>query len=258
MVGVTTMHRAVTITFAALTVASAAQADIIYATGYRSGIYEIDTAARTTTRISNDRNAWAIAGSADPSTIYLARSNGRLRSMDVVTGNIETISNERFSNNSFAFATDGNLYSGTWGNGDLYRVDPTTGFTTYVGNTGLEGFAGDLAPAADGNLYGLSRDNQIVTVNTQTAATTVLTTLPDTVEAWGIAATYDGRFWVSAASLLYEYDLGSGTLTEVMDLGFNAYDLASTPGVTYAPVPTPAAASLMLLGFGVIVRRRRA
>jgi len=67
-------------------------------------------------------------------------------------------------------------------------------------HTGLPDFEGDLAPAADGSLYGLTTDKRIVRIDTATAASTTLADLTGSVDAWGIAATFDGRLWVSSAS----------------------------------------------------------
>ncbi|MFG0306193.1 MAG: hypothetical protein ACF8Q5_08265 [Phycisphaerales bacterium JB040] len=251
---------AVTATLILTAAAGTASADIIYATGYRSGIYAVDLDAGTVTRVSTDRNAWSIAGSDDPTKLYLARSNGSLRMLDVETGNITGIGGT-FTNNAMTFGLDGNLYAGAWGNGYLYRVDPGTGSATLVGDTGLPGFEGDLAPAADGSLYGLTTDNRIVSIDTITGASTTLADLTGTVDAWGIAATFDGRFWVSSASSLYRYDLSTGSLTFALDLGFNAYDLASTPGMTYesyGAIPTPAGAALLGAGSLFAFRRRKA
>lgn len=254
------MNRSVLAAAALLTTSGLAHADVIYATAYRGegGIYEIDVDALTSTRVSTVTKAWSLASGDDASTLYYTSSNGNLQELDLETGDVTSIGG-RFSNNSLARGADGYLYSGTWSSGDLLRIDPETGDSVSMGSTGLTGFAGDLAPGASGELYGISRANDVVSIDPTTGAVTASVNLSGEVDAWGIATTYDGRLWVTAASSLYQYDLSTNTLTYMMDMGFDAYDLASTPGVTYDTyaVPAPATAVLMAGGLIAIPRRKR-
>lgn len=243
---------------AALALAAAAEGAFIYGAAYGDGVYRIDVDAGAVERLGAYADAWALSASADAGVLLVANHNGRLTRFDIATGATSLIGGQ-WTTNSLGLATDGFLYSGSWSNGQLRRIDPTTGAATVVGVGSVRGYAGDLAAAPSGDLFGVTRDNELVLVSVADGSTTKLLDIVG-AEAWGIATTYDGRYWVSSGSSLHELDMSSGALRHVMDLGFEAYDLASMPGMTFGQIAVPApSGSLALAGLGLLLAcgRRR-
>lgn len=119
----------------------------------------------------------------------------------------------------------------------LFKLDPAARSSTFLMR---DIDCSDLASDVDGTLYGIS-GNQLLRIDTDTGAKTLVTVLSQAVSAFGIS--HDGRFWgietVSvgfsyATHKLYQLDPVSGNVTFVMDLPnsefWNVAGMASEAG----------------------------
>ena len=129
--------------------------------------------------------------------------------------------------------TTGEFYGASLTN--LYRISPDTGATTIVGSTGQNvgnalGF--DLA----GNLFGVANENQLLSIDKATGATTLVATLaaqfiediavkPETGVMYGIG--YGPEY------NLYQIDTTNGSLTKI------GASLSRPTGLAFADVPEP-------------------
>ena len=140
----------------------------------------------------------------------------------------------------------------------LYRIDLATGQLTLLGPIGYSDVEG-LAFTSDGLLYGVadasassgaSLSDLLVRINTTTGAGTLVGPLsglagigPSGNLDYGLAATCDGRLWLSSdtTSQLWEVSPANGTTRLVGDLGHPVSGLAARGnrlvGVSVGPTP---------------------
>jgi hypothetical protein len=103
--------------------------------------------------------------------LWISDSAGRLGSVDVATGAVLTSVNMGIPMTDIAYDPLGNLYGVTFGS--LYRINPTTGATTFVGIHGIPG-GNALVFSAGGTLYGAGSNSTLYTVNPTTGVATGL------------------------------------------------------------------------------------
>jgi len=231
---------------------------MFYAAEWGVGIYSVDPDAQMVQLLVSYSQAWALAASNDPDMLYVSSFNGNLQSLSISTGVLTPIGGS-FPTNSLGYNEDGFLYSGTWSDGGLDRIDPATGIATRVGTGSITSYAGDIVAGPNGGLFGLSSNNEIVSISPLDGSTSVLFNVDPTIDAWGISTTLDGRFWLSAGPDLYELNMTTGQTSYVMNLGFQAYDLASTPALNFTVpmLPTPGSLALFLGGALIASPRRK-
>lgn len=159
------------------------------------------------------------------------------------------------------FAPDGTLYGA---NDTLHTIDTATGFTTYLGNTGMSYNAGDLA-FVGGQLYAASYDftnDYLFRVDLATGAGTQVG-LTGTGEISGLATDDNGTLYGAAGTALYTIDTGTGAATLVAS--YAGQGLGRANGAAFfsgntPPIPEPSTCLLMLAGLGLLgmVRGRSA
>ena len=120
-------------------------------------------------------NVWGIAFNEND-TLFAATNSGKLYRIDVTSGDT-----------TFVGATTGLLYSGLsisptsgelWASvrfqGNIYIVDQNNGSTTLVGSTGFSGGTNCIAFDGLGRLYGVTGLNNVIMIDTTTAAGTLI------------------------------------------------------------------------------------
>ena len=96
---------------------------------------------------------------------------------------------------------DGTVFAVADGS-SFYRIDVAASNASYIGKIVSDGSMHNLAFTCDGTLYGLSNCTTLVTINTETAETTVIgdilprTTVPSS-QGFAIASTGQGIAWLS-------------------------------------------------------------
>lgn len=164
-----------------------------------------------------------------------------------------------FASSTVAYFTN----AGSASDAHLLRLDVSTMTVTDVGNMGEADING-LAWRDDGMLVGLDRvSNALVTINPNTAAKTVLATIPDSVGAVGGMTVYSGFAYFSTSGLggafpgsnsLYAADLYSGSsfLVGAFPSAISGLGLSGL-----AAVPEPATLLALGAGLAALLRRRR-
>jgi hypothetical protein len=131
---------------------------------------------------------------------------------------------------ALAFSPAGALYAVTNGGGlgatgvpdDLVTIDPSTGIVTVIGNTGREAIQA-LAFAANGTLYAWDINRGLLTINTTTAAATLVNpaiTPGSVADIQSIAFSPDGRLF-GAREKLYAVDVTNGATTLIGSGGYS-------------------------------------
>jgi hypothetical protein len=134
--------------------------------------------------------------------------------------------------NALAFDAQGALYSATWDDGSLLRVDTITGAATRLGGFG-SGFTswGDLAFAPDGTLFAAVRsslnDGVLVTVNPQTGAAARVGSI-GVGDVFGLAFVGTALFGLTAdlstgTGALIRIDTSTGAGAVIRPLTFDAF-----------------------------------
>ena len=113
------------------------------------------------------------------------------------------------------FGIDGSLYTASFGNDTLVRIDPATGAVIGTTQTGYVN-EGDLF-YRDGVLHMNSTNNEIVALSPSLTSGTALFDY-GTLNITGLANTVDGRVFGFASNRLYEFDLDTGTVSVVANI----------------------------------------
>lgn len=130
---------------------------------------------------------------------------------------------------------------------DLYTIDSATGVRTLVGSLGIASEVGGAAFDANGTLYGLqlngdpgSGGGQLVTIDTNTGAATVVSTLDTNVGTVGsIVFDPNGTLVGSAfagpdGDILFDIDVATGAVTDVRQISGAPI---SPQGMGFVPAP---------------------
>ncbi len=164
---------------AVATACAAADAQSLVAVGYLGEAVRVDLPGGAVTTLGTTGIDRPNALAERDGEIWIAgrmvgSSGDRLAILDPATGQSATVATLSLVNvGGLAFDALGTLFAtenGTFGSNDgLYRVDPTTGAATLVGNTGLAGLVS--LELFQGQLYGWDCSSGLVTIDTTTAAT---------------------------------------------------------------------------------------
>lgn len=132
--------------------------------------------------------------------------------------------------------TDGAFYGAT--TASLYRIAPDTGMTTLVGAVAMP-VDKALGFNAQGNLFGIWNNNNLVSINKSTGATTLVSAL----NLWRMediaARPEDGvMFGLGFGYSLYQINVDTGELIEI------GPSLGRPGGIAFTLVPEPSAAVL--------------
>ena len=133
----------------------------------------------------------------------------------------------------------------------LYTIDPASGGSTFIGYVG-NGVRTGMTFAPDGTLYGMTLTGTLYTIDKTTGGTTLIGGSGDYVSTVEDADfTPDGRlFAVDWSGNLVQIDTATGHRTLVGTTGMGT-GLTGVLGI-----PEPAAVLLLVLGAGVLLRRR--
>ena len=133
----------------------------------------------------------------------------------------------------------------------LYTIDPASGGSTFIGYVG-NGVRTGMTFAPDGTLYGMRLDGTLYTIDKTTGGTTLIGGSGDYVSMVEDADfTPDGRlFAVDWSGNLIQIEPATGHRTLVGTTGMGT-GLTAVLGV-----PEPSALVLLVVGAGVLLRRR--
>lgn len=262
--------------------APGAAASVIYyntAGGTAIRSVDVDAGGLPTTLLLNSDSPQGLARGAGANELYYdsindfrtyAHTVGSFNSMALLPGGLETTIGGPVG------ATEG--LDGYWyslpdpndpANPALVRTDPLSASDPglWLGDWTVNGsqLTGDLATSADGRLWGVTGNNELVTISKSTGLyTSVIGTIIDQGTglpvAWngaslptGMAFTQDGRLFIAGhGGDLYNVSTLTGVATFVGMVDAGVYDMASE-----LSVPAPGAASV---GWAVLLmagRRRR-
>ena len=159
------------------------------------------------------------------------------------------------------------IYAGSTTTGpNLYTINPATGATTLVGNTGTTYFDGGLGGDGNNNLFatGGNGGSQSFRVNRITGAATVLAATTAAGTSYALAYTNSNLYAFSTTGGIYTLNTATGAATNT-NVTFNTATTGSIGGaaplIFVATVPEPGTVALLSLGgLGMVAcaaRRRR-
>jgi len=151
---------------------------------------------------------------------------GNLGTVDVGTGTVVVVGALGVTLTDIAFAPNGDLFGIDFGN--LYRIDPKTAATAFVGNLGAGSSMNALVFSSDGVLFAAAFLNQgLYTINPNTGAATLVGNI-GAFSSGDLAFDASGQlFMTSTTSALIKINRSTGTGTPVGPLGLsNVFGLA--------------------------------
>ncbi len=156
--------------------------------------------------------------------IWIDDGNGVIGRVDVGSGNVTILGSSGTFLTDLAADSAGNLWSVSFGR--LYRLNNTTGASTFIGNLGNVGFVNSLVFGPNGTLYAAS--DRLFTIDTTTGAATAVGSIG--FHSGGDLAFVNGElFMVSTLSQLVRVNTATGAGTLVGSIGVtNLFGLAST------------------------------
>lgn len=161
--------------------------------------------------------------------IYVDDVSGNLGTVDVATGSATVIGNMGHVMTDIAFAPNGDLYAVTFT--DLYRVNTTTGASTFIGSLGTPLGENALVFGTNGTLYAASTTStNLYSVNTTTGQATVLGNI-GYFSAGDLAFDASGKFYMSSSTnQLIGINTSTFAGTAIGSIGYsNVYGLAFGP-----------------------------
>jgi len=132
-----------------------------------------------------------------------------------------------------------------WGgsNTDLYQFETSTSTEIVIGSTGISNM-GSMAMSAAGVLYGMSTSNQLYTIDTLSAAATLVGVGSATSTPEGMTFGLDGTtLYTSGGGSLFSVDTATGASTNLGSIGMRDID-----GLTVAPTSVNTAAGTFAAG----------
>jgi len=193
----------------------------------------------------------AVTGMAEGlarSFVYVVTSNQQFGTVNLKTGSFSQIGpNTPEGQANLVWGPDGSLFSLTY-SGNLEKINPVTGETTIVGQTGLYFNAFDLA-GVRGELFATDFANNIYSVDGRTGAATLIRatgippdpSVPFTVNADGTINLCDESFYGVAGRLFATFDsftLDPSTLTVTPVVAPTLYEINPGTGAAIAVAPT--------------------
>ena len=167
----------------------------------------------------------------------LSTSTSEIGTIDPTTGVFSPLANASISYNDIAFAPNGDLFGVSFNS--LYKVDPATGNSSWIGSLGTSTNLKSLAFTSSGNLYAAG-NSEFYSINTNTGAASLVANISGFKSSGDLL--YDdasGRFLATSDApypikdSLYSIGL-SGDATVIGDVGFNSvWGLAVANGTLY-------------------------
>lgn len=168
-----------------------------------------------------------VCASAAP-LVYVVTSNQQFGVVDLATGAFQQIgTNTPEGQANLVWGPEGSLLSLTY-SGNLEKINPVTGQTTVIGQTGLSFNAFDLAEVA-GKLYATDFANDLYSVDPHTGIATLLrSTIMPSDPAVPFSTNPDGSINLCAESL---YGVGGAMYATFYAFTLDPNSLAETPVV---------------------------
>ncbi len=240
------------------------QIDLVYfeengGGGNPRGLYNFDASTGNSTlrtTVSGTRRYFSFDERPSDGMIFAAEvvTGNALWTIDIDTGGLTFECShylDTVADVSFDPATDelyGLMRNAPYG---LYTIDPASGASTFIGNVG-NGVRTGMTFGPDGTLYGMRLDGTLYTIDKTTGGTTLIGGSGDYVSMVEDADfTPDGRlFAVDWSGNLIQIEPATGHRTLVGTTGMGT-GLTAVLGV-----PEPSALVLLVVGAGVLLRRR--
>ncbi|HET9978186.1 MAG TPA: PEP-CTERM sorting domain-containing protein [Burkholderiaceae bacterium] len=244
----------------------AAPTTLIYINSSSGALYSYDAGnAYAESLVAASTGAFSISSGPAANTIYI-QSIG-LSTYDLVT-NTQTNVGGSVPGNALGEGRDGFLYAGS-GVG-LYRVDPNTGLSNFIGN-GSFGYAGDIAvdPTDLAAMYGAVNGPggvSLVRVDKATGAQTLVGSFGLAgASIFGLGFSLDGTLYAAGPTAggggIFTINKTTGAASLARNVGYQPFDMATQPfefrEPNPNPVPVPATLALLGLGFGALAVSRR-
>ncbi len=203
--------------------------------------------------IARSTGAFSISSGPLANTLYLQMgsyfSAGPLKTLDLVSRTLRHVGGD-VPGNALGEARNGFLFAGS--GVETYRIDPTTGRSTYIGD-GDYPYAGDFAVDPTTNvLYGSvsgRRGVTLVTVDRATGRQTQVGPLGLARDIWGMGFSLNGELFAAGPSgsgrgTIYAVNKATGGATAARALSFEPFDMATQPYVRpeheeWPPAPGP-------------------
>ena len=234
-------------------------ADQIFAVGWPSQAYSIDSATGVAHGIGTVSPIAVNDLARSPAGVLYTINSTNLLTVDPVTGagtvltpiNLHSSGNSYISVPAMAFSPAGVLYlinrdeNSPFPSDRLYTLDVNTGQGQLVGFTGLTPHMQGLACASSGTLYGWHTEVGLVTINTSTgAATDVNPAVGATANLQCLGFSPNGNLY-GAQMALYVLNLNDGlpsliggTLADIRGLAFIPPIPVARPELTVFTTPT--------------------
>jgi hypothetical protein len=166
---------------------------------------------------------------------YLSTASGELGKVNKLSGTFTRLNSSSPTLLDLARSNQGELFGISFSS--LYKIDPTSGATTLVGNLGRTNLNG-LAFSATGILYA-SGGSELYTLDPSTGATTLVANLPGFESSGDLVFDPVGNRLLATSRFNNNSDTlfsisPSGNATKIGDIGFaNVFGLALDNGVLY-------------------------
>jgi hypothetical protein len=157
--------------------------------------------------------------------------------------------------NALVFGSDGTLYSAGFSSTSLFTIDPSTGASTNLGNTGFAS-GGDLAFVGS-DFYLADSSSNLISINLSDLSNSSVVGAFGIGNVFGIA-TSEGNMFGVAGTQIFSVDVTTGAGFDVVDYG--GQGLGSANGQSFFaesgapepnPIPLPATALMLLSGISM-------
>jgi hypothetical protein len=169
---------------------------------------------------------------------YVATSNGSFLQYNTLTGAYTLLGTNTTVLYGLGYSS-GVLYANDDGASPtvgFYTVNPANGALTTVGNISgaTSGTGGITAPIGGGTIYYFDHSNQLFTINSSSAAATIVGPLGFTVAgAWDICFAANGQLYATSNGFFYQVNTTTGAATLLGNSGAQLQGLAPGEGTLY-------------------------
>ena len=162
----------------------------------------------------------AVVGGAieEPVRMYASDTNASLFIVDFLTREAEWVGRTGQAFTDIAFNADGELYGINFF--DLYKIDPQTAATSWIGTIGMPNGNWNSLVFDEGGTLWAAGSNAVITIDTDTGVGTPFTTLAEGA-AGDLAFDKDGNMYLTTSGgALVRIDTEDGSVTEIGELPY--------------------------------------